>query len=119
MHGNPNPQAPNAGGGSAVLVVGTVTSETSSTIVVTTTAGRSVTVDVTPSTHYLARGIANPTIADIAVGGVITAQGSFQSDGTFNATAVQLGRVRGGRGFGGEGGGVRPLPSPGASGASL
>lgn len=118
MH-NPNPQAPSANGG-ATLVVGTVAGKTPSTIVVTAAGGRSVTVDVTSSTRYMVRGVASPTIADIAVGSTISAQGTYQPDGTFNATAIQLGgRFRGGRGFGGNGGGIRPLPSPGASGASL
>lgn len=118
-HGNPGPRAMSPAGGGANLVAGTVASKTASTLVVTTTTGKSVTVDVTSSTQYSVRGVAGPTIADIAVGSAISVQGAFQSDGTFSATLVQLGRIRGGRGAGGGGGVPRPLPSAAASGASL
>jgi len=111
-----SPGGLNGQGGSAVLVAGTVASKTSSTLVVTTTAGRSVTVDVTSRTNFQVRGVAGATIADIAVGSQISVQGTYQSDGTFGATAVQSGRIRGGRGTGG-GGGV-PSPGPSASGVS-
>jgi hypothetical protein len=117
--GNLNPQAPGPGAAAANLVAGTVASKTESTLVVMTTAGKSVTVDVTSSTQYSVRGVAGATIANIAVGSTISVQGGYQSDGTFNATTIQSGRIRGGRGSGGDGGGTRPQPSAGASVGSI
>jgi hypothetical protein len=114
-----SPGGPNGRGGSALLVVGTVASKTPSTFVVATTAGKSVTIDVTSTTNFQVRGVAGATIADIAVGSQISVQGSYQSDGTFTATAIQSGRIRGGRGFGGNGGVPRPQPSAAASGGSI
>lgn len=120
---NPPARPGGVGGGAAAnLVSGTVAGKTSSTIVITTTAGKSITIDIGSSTRFLVRGVTNATIADVAVGSAVVAQGTYQSDGTFSATAVQLGgRIRGGRGFGGEGGGggTRPQPSAGASGVGI
>ena len=118
---------------------GTVASETATTIVVTTTAGRTVTVDISSATKYSVRGVSVPTLANIAVGDRITAEGTLNSDGSLAATVVQAapndqpgfggfggsGGVGGhGRGFG-RGGGLGgwnglpvPAPSAAASGSS-
>lgn len=100
-------------------VTGTVASKTASTIVVTTVAGKSVTVDVSTTTTYLVRGVANASLADIAVGNRITAQGTFNADGSLNATGIQVGG-RGGRSeFGSGRGGQIGVPTPVPSGASI
>jgi hypothetical protein len=112
-------------------VVGTVASKTAATVVVTTTAGKTVTVNVSSATKYNVRGVASPTLADVAVGYRIQAQGILNADGSLTATAVaagpndQAGFGPGG-GFGGgsgRGGGRRggpfPLPSAGASAPSV
>lgn len=111
-------------------VQGIVASKTASTIVVTTSAGKTVTVNVTASTKYSVRGQTNPTLANVAVGARIAAQGTLNSDGSLTATVVEsapndqpgFGGGFGGGGFGGGGfghgfrGGVpRPAPSAGAS----
>jgi len=110
-------------------VIGTVASKTGSTIVVTTSPGKTVTVDVSSTTRYSVRGVASATLDNIAVGDRIAAAGTFNSDGSLNATLVQVGFARepGGRGefrpgFGpgfGPGRGGIGLPTPAASGASL
>jgi hypothetical protein len=119
MAPRPSPVAraanPSGGGvtGSAV-VVGTVQSKTASTITVVTTARKTITIDVTSSTRYSTRGTAGATLSSIAVGNVITAQGVYNSDGTFQATAIQLGQG-GGSGRGRRGAFPTPIPSAGAS----
>lgn len=118
-------------------VLGTVSSKTATTIVVTTTAGKTVTVNVSAATKYSIRGVAAPTLADVAVGYRISAQGTLNSDGSLTATVVQaapndqpgFGGVGPGGGFGGSRGGsgrgfgrhgqTVPLPSPGASAPSV
>jgi hypothetical protein len=95
-------------------VQGTVQSKTSSTIVVSAN-GTTVTVNVNASTRYIVRGQSSPTLADIAVGDRIVAQGTHNADGSITATLVQAGTNDqpaypigpGGRGFGGFGGGFR------------
>lgn len=106
-------------------VQGIVASKTASTIVVTTSAGKTETVNVTASTKYSVRGQSNPTLANVAVGDRIAAQGTLNSDGSLTATIVEsapndqpgFGGGFGGGGFGhGFRGGVpRPAPSAGAS----
>ncbi len=121
------------------VVVGTVSSKTASTIVVTTAAGKTVTVNVTASTTYRVAGVASATLANVAVGNRIAAEGALQSNGSLNATIVVaatndqpgfgfgfgFGRGFGGdRGFGGFGGfghgfGGLPLqPAPSSSPSS-
>jgi hypothetical protein len=112
-------------------VQGTVASKTSTTIVVTTAAGKKVTIDVSSATKYSVRGVSSPTLANVAVGDRIAAQGTLNADGSLNATVVQaapndqpgFGGFGGpggfgghGRGFGGRGGLPSPAPSAGASG---
>jgi hypothetical protein len=111
------PGGPRQGFAGGAPVAGIVASKTASTIVVTTLAGKTVTVDVSSTTRYLVRGVASPSLADIAVGNRIAAQGTFNADGSLNATQIQVG----GRGeFGGfEGGrGRTGVPTPIPSGPS-
>ena len=115
------PANPRGGFFAPAPVTGTVASKTASTIVVTTVAGKSVTVDVSPTTTYLVRGVANASLADIAVGNRIAAQGTFNADGSLSATRIQGGTAGGRGGFGGgrgdDGGGIG-VPSPIPSGPS-
>jgi hypothetical protein len=113
------------------VVQGTVASKTATTIVVTTTAGKTVTVNVSASTKYWVRGVSSPTLADVAVGYRIAAEGTLNADGSLTATIVEA--ASGGlprwsdHGFGGlpgfpdlpgwDGGQAAPTPSP--SGASI
>ncbi len=83
-------------------VVGTVASKTASTIVVTTSDGKTVTVNVTSSTTYSVRGVSSATLANVAVGDRIAAEGSLNSDGSLNAATVQA-AVNDQPGFGGGG----------------
>jgi len=105
-------------------VVGTVASKTDTAIVVTTTAGKTVTVNVSAATTYSVRGIAAATLANIAVGDRIAAQGTLNTDGSLNATVVQsvnglVGPGGGRRGFGGGSGGRGGQPVPSPSGPSV
>jgi hypothetical protein len=112
-------------------VEGTVASKTATTIVVTTTAGKTVTVDVSSATKYSVRGVSAPTLADVAVGDRIAAEGTLNSDGSLAATVVEAapndqpgfggfggfgGHGRGfGRGFGPGGWNGLPMPAPSAN----
>lgn len=84
-------------------VQGTVASKTADTIVVTTTAGKKVTVDVSATTKYSVSGISAPTLANVAVGDRIMAEGALKADGSLAATMVQASPT-GQPGFGGWGG---------------
>jgi hypothetical protein len=125
-----NPANPRFGGpigpGGALAqapVIGTVASKTATTIVVTTTAGKSVTVNISAATTYSVRGVATASLADVAVGNRIAAQGTLNADGSLNATVVQTiaagqpGSGGGRRGFGGGAGGRggQPVPAPSAT----
>jgi len=116
-------------------IQGTVASKTATTIVVATTAGKTVTVDVSSATKYSVRGVSAPTLANVAVGDRIVAQGTLNADGSLAAAMVQAspndqpgfggsgghvgpgGPGRGG--FGGRNGHPSPSPSAAASGASI
>jgi hypothetical protein len=106
-------------------VFGTVASKTATTIVVTTTAGKTVTVNVSADTTYSVRGVAAASLADVAVGSRIAAQGTLNADGSLNATIVQTvtagqpGIGGGRRGFGGGAGGRGGLPVPAPSATAL
>ena len=103
-------------------VSGTVASKTASAIVVKTAAGKSVTVGVSSTTKYSVRGVASATLADVAVGYRISAQGALNADGSLSASAVQAapndqpgfggGTGPGGFGRGGFGGRHGPSSSP-------
>jgi hypothetical protein len=111
------PREPGEGFSGGAPVAGIVASKTASTIVVTTLTGKTVTVDVSSATRYLVRGVAGPSLADIAVGSRIAAQGTFNADGSLNATQVQAGSRGGSGGF--EGGrGRTGVPTPIPSGPS-
>jgi hypothetical protein len=116
-------------------VQGTVASKTTTTIVVTTTSGKTVTVDVSSATKYTVRGVSSPTLANIAVGDRIAAEGTLNSNGSLAATVVQAAPndQPGFGGFGGPGGGfgrgfgpgggfggrnARPIPVPSTSASS-
>lgn len=116
-------------------VQGTVASKTTTTIVVTTTSGKTVTVDVSSATKYTVRGVSSPTLANIAVGDRIAAEGTLNSNGSIAATVVQAAPndQPGFGGFGGPGGGfgrgfgpgggfggrnARPIPVPSTSASS-
>ena len=92
---------------------GTVASKTATTIVVTTAAGKTVTVDVSSTTKYTVRGVTSPTLADVAVGDRIAAQGTLNADGSLNATMVQA-AANDQPGFGGGGFGGGGLGRPGS-----
>lgn len=128
-----------AGRNAPATAQGVVASKTSTTIVVTTAAGKAVTVDVSSSTKYVVRGVTTATLANVAVGDRIAAQGSLNADGSLAATVVQSapngqpgfggfgGHGNGGNGNGGFGHGrgsggngrPNPVPSPTASGSSV
>jgi hypothetical protein len=87
-------------------------------------------VNVSSTTKYNVRGVASPTLADVAVGYRVQAQGTLNTDGSLTATAVSASPADqpgfgpgGGFGGSGRGGGRRgqpfPLPSAGASAPSI
>ena len=97
-------------------VLGTVASKTATSIVVTTTGGKTVTVNVSSTTRYLVRGVARPTLNDVAVGDRITAQGTLNSDGSVAATVVQaVPQIQ----PGGRRGSPSPKPSASASAPNI
>ncbi len=118
-------------------VAGTVTAKTSDTITVKDRAGTTVTIRITPTTTYRVPGVSSPTLANVAVGDVVVAQGTMNADGSLSASVVRAGAagtfgpgghggfgpMMGGRGMRGWGGapgpGATTSPStPGNSGAS-
>jgi hypothetical protein len=90
-------------------VAGSVTSKTADTVTVTLPGGTSATIHVTSATTYETRGKTAATLADVAVGNVVLAQGTLNDDGSLKATDVRIGAFGPGgklRGpFGGQGGG--------------
>ncbi|MFI5259370.1 MAG: DUF5666 domain-containing protein [Candidatus Limnocylindrales bacterium] len=105
-------------------LLGTVASKTATTIVLTTTGGKTVTVNVSSATKYSVRGVASPTLADVAVGDRIAASGMLNADGSLTATLVQAAPNDqpgfggfGGPGFGGRGFGGRGFPGAVPSGS--
>jgi Domain of unknown function (DUF5666) len=72
-------------------VGGTVSAKSGDTITVRDRAGTSMTVRVTSSTTFQVKGVTNATIADIAVGDAIQAQGTHNADGSITATIVRAG----------------------------
>jgi hypothetical protein len=85
-------------------VTGTVASKTATTIAVTTASGKTVTVNVSSSTTYEIRGVSGATLANVAVGDRIAAEGTLNADGSLTATVVQA-AANDQPGFGGFGGG--------------
>ncbi|HEX7490277.1 MAG TPA: hypothetical protein VF337_01070 [Candidatus Limnocylindrales bacterium] len=109
---------PRQGAVASVQVVGTVASKTATTIVVTTTAGKTVAVNVSSTTIFTIRDVANPTIDTIAVGNRIAAQGTFNADGSLNATQILVGAFGQPDSRGGSGRGREANPSSSPSGAN-
>jgi hypothetical protein len=104
-------------------VVGIVTGKTATTITVKDPSGASVTINVDASTTYQTRGKDAASLADVALGDTLGAQGTLNSDGSLHATAVRFGTPGGfagpgkGRGFGhGRGAPANPAsPEPSGS----
>jgi hypothetical protein len=115
--GNPgglrNPANPRFGPVGGTPVFGTVASKTDTTIVVTTVGGTKITVNVSATTTYSVRGVAVATLADVAVGDRIVAQGTTNADGSVNATIVATGVFRV-PGSGGDDGGRGGFPGQSA-----
>jgi hypothetical protein len=108
------PGNPRFGAAATATVAGTVARKSDTAIVVTTAAGKKVTINVSPTTRYVVRGVATPTLANVPVGSRIAAQGTLNKDGSLNATLVQV-TLNGQPGIGGgrNPGGVNPgVPNP-------
>lgn len=98
------------------IVFGTVTAKTSSTITVKQQDGSTATIKVTSSTTYRIRGVSSATLANVAVGDVVVAQGTHNSDGSLTASVVSSGA---GMEHGVGPGMMRGLPGfPGSSSSS-
>ena len=78
-------------------VSGEVTAKTSDSITVTKRDGTSATIHVTDATTYTVQGVTSATLADIAVGMHVRAEGTSNTDGSLDAATVTSG-------FGGRGG---------------
>ena len=103
---------------------GEVTAKTSDTITVTRRDGTTATIHVGSSTTYAVKGVATATLADIAVGMRLQAEGTLNSDGSLDASRVMAGtggRDGAGFGHGGRGpghgwdDGTNPAASPNPS----
>lgn len=79
---------------------GEVTAKTADTITVTRRDGTTATIRVDNSTTYTVDGVAGKTLADIAVGDHVRAEGTSNSDGSLDAATVSSGFGRDGKGPG-------------------
>ena len=77
--------------------------------------GGTATIHVSSGTTYRVPGDTSPSLADLAVGTVIGAQGHQRADGSLDATVVQA-APKAGKWFGD--GRKGPLASPAASGGA-
>jgi len=68
-----------------------------------------VTIHVTATTTYQTRGTNASTLADVAVGNQVLAEGTLNTDGSLDATVIHVGAAKP-DGFG------RPNRGPGANG---
>ena len=99
---------------------GEVTAKTSDTITVTRPDGTTATINVNGSTKYTVQGVENATLADIAVGMHLRAEGTDNADGSLDASSVIAGAGghdgfgRGGRGHGWDDD-TTPAASPNSS----
>ena len=84
------PGNPRLGQAASATVVGTVARKSDTAIVVTTMAGKKVTINVSPTTRLVVRGVATPTLGNVSVGNWIVAQGKLNKDGSLDATLVQV-----------------------------
>jgi hypothetical protein len=96
-------------------VIGKVTAKTADTITVQRLGGGTATIHVGGGTTYSVPGDTSPSLADIAVGTMIGAQGRQRADGSLDATVVQV-APRASKWFGA--GPKGPKPSPAASGGA-
>jgi len=74
---------------------GTVTAKTASTITIKGRDDKVTTIHVGADTTFRVRGKDAATIADIAVGDVVAADGRARSDGSIDASTVVAGKVKG------------------------
>jgi hypothetical protein len=96
-------------------VVGKVTAKTADTITLETLGGGSATIHVSGSTTFRVAGKANATLADIAVGAIVGAQGQQRADGSIDATTIRAAPAPG-RWFGGrDRAGGKPKNAPNAT----
>lgn len=79
---------------------GEVTAKTSDTITVARRDGTTATIHVDSATTYTVDGVAGKTLADIAVGDHVRAEGTSNSDGSLDAATVTSGFGRDGKGPG-------------------
>ena len=70
---------------------GEVTAKTSDSITVTRRDGTTATIHVSSSTTYTVDGVTSPTLADVAVGMHVWAEGTSNSDGSLDASSVTAG----------------------------
>jgi hypothetical protein len=68
---------------------GAVTAKTETSIAVTTRDGSSLTMKVGSTTTYQVAGATAASLSDVAVGAIVMAEGSPNTDGTFSATVVR------------------------------
>ena len=95
------------------MVAGDVTAKTATTITVRLSGG-TTTIDVSGSTTYRVAGKTAATLADIAVGSRIVAEGTQNGDGSLQATSVASMPAGVGWGGGGPGPGMYgPMTVPG------
>ncbi len=109
---------------------GTVTGKTGTSIAVTTRDGSSLTITVGSTTTYQVAGKTTATLSDIAVGAIVIAEGTRNTNGTFSATVVRafaagagfgpgmMPGMRGGRGMPWGPGRLAPQPSPTPAGTT-
>ena len=69
-------------------VAGEVTGKTADTITVKRKDGSTATIHVSSTTTYAIRGDKTASLADIAVGGRVTAVGTLRADGSLDAASV-------------------------------
>jgi Domain of unknown function (DUF5666) len=94
---------------------GEVTAKTANSITVTRRDGSTATIHVDSATTYTVRGVDNATLADIAVGMRIRAEGAQRSDGSLDASNVVAGNRFGPGHDDGSKNGTTPNASPNAS----
>jgi hypothetical protein len=109
---------------------GTVTGKTDTSITVTTRGGTPLTINVDASTTYVVAGTTAPTLSNVAVGSIVIAEGTRNTNGTFSATTVRafaagsgvgpgmMPSMRGGRGAPWGPGRVAPQPTPTPAGTT-
>jgi hypothetical protein len=109
---------------------GTVSAKTGTSLTVTTRDGSSLTITVGSTTTFQVAGKTTAALADVAVGAIVIAEGTRNTDGTFSATVVRafaagagfgpgmMPGMRGGRGMPSGPGRLAPQPSPTPAGTT-